>query len=415
MGPQKSFVPSFLLICLLWFPCLVNADLQAGLDAYERKDYSSAFEEWQIDAQRGNGTSQYLLGFLFYAGQGIHKDYAKAMEWFQKAAEEKMATAQYYLGEMYHEGHGASHDAQVASRWFLKAAQQGDRQAQWRLAGLYLHYGNSCTSLQAPNEDNLYFQEAVRWYREAARQGSASAQDLLGAMYRGGMGVKKDEKIADEWVEKSAGRTFRGTVSKKAIDDAWVGLAQKGLANAQYKVGEMYLQGNASLPQDINQAGEWLFKATKQGHLHATLLIGYMLSNDVFADEWTNRKYFFDWVQRAAEGGLANAQFLLAERYEAGGGVPQDYLLAHMWYNLTAAQETQWTKWAQKRRDSLAKQMTAYDVSEAQRLAREWSPKVIPKEDSQVPQQENLSVHVSQKSDEEKILTLIPPLSKRCP
>lgn len=414
MVPQNSFVLFFLLICLPWFPCLVYANLQADLEAYEGKDYSSAFEEWQIDAQRGNGTSQYLLGFLFYAGHGIQKDYAKAMEWFQKSAEQKKPTAQYYLGEMYHEGYGASRDDQVAARWFLKAAQQGDGVAQRRLAGLYLHYGNACTPLNL-KEDNPYFQEAVRWYREAARQGSASAQDLLGRMYRGGMGVKKDEKIADEWVEKSAGRTFRGTVSKKAIDDAWEGLAQTGLANAQYKVGEMYLQGNASLPQDINQAGEWLFKATKQGHLPATLLISYMLSNDAFADEWTNRKYVFDWVQRAAEGGLANAQFLLAERYEAGEGVPQDYLLAHMWYNLTAAQETQWTKWAQKRRDDLVKQMTADDVSEAQRLAREWSPKIIPKDDSQVPQQENPFVYDSQKSDEEKILTLIPSLSKLCP
>ena len=68
MVPQESFVLFFLLICLLLFPGLVYADLQAGLDAYDRKDYSTAFEEWKIDAQAGNGTSQYLIGFLFYKG-----------------------------------------------------------------------------------------------------------------------------------------------------------------------------------------------------------------------------------------------------------------------------------------------------------------------------------------------------------
>ena len=294
------------------------------------------------------------------------------MEWFQKTSEQKKPTARYYLGEMYHEGYGASRDDQVAASWFLKAAQQGDGVAQHRLAGLFLHYGNGCTPLNL-KKDNPYFKEAVRWYREAAQQGSASAQDLLGTMYRGGMGVKKNEKIADEWAKKSAERIYKGgSWFKKAIDDDWVELGQKGIANAQAKVGAMYLWGNDSLHQDYDQAGEWLLKATKQGNVGATMLISHMLG--AFADKWNNKKYVFDWVQSAAEGGLVNAQFLMAESYESGEYVPQDNLLAHMWYNLAAAQGIQWAKWAQwaqKRRDDLAKQMTAHDISEAQRLARE--------------------------------------------
>ena len=86
----------------------------------------------------------------------------------------------------------------------------------------------------------------------------------------------------------------------------------------------MYRQGNASLPQDINQAGEWLFKATKQGHLHATLRIGYMLFNDAFADEYgTNSKYVFDWVQRAAEGDLLMHNFYWRKGMKLVGAYPR--------------------------------------------------------------------------------------------
>ena len=38
--------------------------------------------------------------------------------------------------------------------------------------------------------------------------------------------------------------------------------------------------------------------------------------------------------RRAAEQGVAEAQYNLGHMYRMGFGVPQDYVLAHMWYNL---------------------------------------------------------------------------------
>ncbi len=52
--------------------------------------------------------------------------------------------------------------------------------------------------------------------------------------------------------------------------------------------------------------------------------------------------------------------------------MPQDYVQAHMWFNLTAAQGD---KDAAKNRDIVESKMTPADVSEAQRLAREWMEK----------------------------------------
>jgi TPR repeat protein len=55
--------------------------------------------------------------------------------------------------------------------------------------------------------------------------------------------------------------------------------------------------------------------------------------------------------------------------YLNGWGVPKDYVLAYMWWNLAAAQGHEN---AVKVRDLVAGVMTPADISEAQRLAREW-------------------------------------------
>ena len=52
--------------------------------------------------------------------------------------------------------------------------------------------------------------------------------------------------------------------------------------------------------------------------------------------------------------------------------MPKDYVLAHMWANLAAGKGV---KEAVKARDFLEKLMTTAQLAEAQRLAREWSPK----------------------------------------
>ena len=77
-------------------------------------------------------------------------------------------------------------------------------------------------------------------------------------------------------------------------------------------------------------------------------------------------------VSQAAEQGDADAQLNLGVMYANGKGVPQDFILAHMWFNLAAAQGD---ARARKNSDKVASRMTPDQLSEAQRLAREWKPK----------------------------------------
>jgi TPR repeat protein len=70
-----------------------------------------------------------------------------------------------------------------------------------------------------------------------------------------------------------------------------------------------------------------------------------------------------------ANQGDAVAQFNLGVMYDNGHGVPQDHVLAYMWFNLSAAQGNQL---AAGRRDRMATRMTPAQIAKARKLAREW-------------------------------------------
>jgi TPR repeat protein len=84
-------------------------------------------------------------------------------------------------------------------------------------------------------------------------------------------------------------------------------------------------------------------------------------------------------MEPLAEQGYANAQYNLGLMYSKGQGVPQDYVRAHMWFNLSAsrwpATEAERRDKAVKLRDIIASRMTPAQIAEAQKLAREWKPK----------------------------------------
>jgi hypothetical protein len=57
--------------------------------------------------------------------------------------------------------------------------------------------------------------------------------------------------------------------------------------------------------------------------------------------------------------------------------VPQDYVLAHMWFSLAAsrASDAALRDMAVENRDRAAAMMTPAQIAEAQRMEREWVPK----------------------------------------
>ena len=81
------------------------------------------------------------------------------------------------------------------------------------------------------------------------------------------------------------------------------------------------------------------------------------------------------WYRKAAGQGNDRAQSSLGIMYFNGQGVAQDYVQSHMWMNLAASRASGDD---QKRiagiRDDVASEMSAAQIAEAQRLARDWKP-----------------------------------------
>ena len=74
----------------------------------------------------------------------------------------------------------------------------------------------------------------------------------------------------------------------------------------------------------------------------------------------------------AAEQGYASAQLNMGYMYQEGAGVPQDYVLAHMWWNLSGSNGN---KDAVTNRNIVEKKMSKQQIEKAQEMARNWKPK----------------------------------------
>lgn len=83
------------------------------------------------------------------------------------------------------------------------------------------------------------------------------------------------------------------------------------------------------------------------------------------------------WIRKSAESGGGIAQLNLGIMYMNGQGLPMDNVQAHKWLNLAAAHLSNQTAGedAIGFRNVAASKMTAAQLAEAQRLAREWKRK----------------------------------------
>jgi uncharacterized protein len=149
-------------------------------------------------------------------------------------------------------------------------------------------------------------------------------------------------------------------------------MAEQGNSGAQVAIGQIYFEGDG-VPQSDAEAAKWFRLAAEQGVVFAQSVLGFMYQSGRGLPQ--NNVEAVKWLRLAAEQGIADSQWRLGNMYERGEGVPQDYILAHMWFNLSAARGDQIAAYS---RDQIAKRMPAEQITEAQKLAREWKPKQSP-------------------------------------
>ena len=125
-------LPSALLLCL----CAggVHAEpadsaIRSGQSAYNSGDYTRAKSIWEPLAQNEDAASQAGLGFMYHRGFGMAVDDKKAAYWLRKAAEHGQPEGQFMLGSLYFYGQGVMQSYVQAFAWCDLAQDNGNADA----------------------------------------------------------------------------------------------------------------------------------------------------------------------------------------------------------------------------------------------------------------------------------------------
>lgn len=349
----------------------LTPELLTGMLAELNSDYAAALSCFKKLAEQGNTVAQGQLAWMYTKGNGVSQDYTKAAYWYRKAAAHGFAEAQYNLGAMYYHGRGVPHDYTEALHWYEKAAEQGVASAQASLGTMY-DDGHGVAQNYA---------KAVRWYSIAAERGLAAAQVHIGLMYYDGHGVSQDYATAVRWFHKAAeqgdaqgqfnvGQMYRkgqGVIQDYVKAARWYReSAEQGLPEAQFSLGLMYERG-IGVVQDATKAAHWYREAAEHGSASAQTNLGIIYATGIGVPRDDTQAVY--WFQKAAEQGHSLAQAKLGAMYALGDGVPQDYLQAAKWITLA---KTNGDHSADKLLPIVTKYMTASQIAEAKKLAREW-------------------------------------------
>ena len=127
---MRNLIKTFLVMLMLSFShAAIAGDLEDGVAAYEKQDFATALRLWTPLAEQGDADAQFLLGAMYFKGQGVAQDYKTTVNWYTLAAEQGHAKAQMMLGFWYALGQGVAQDYVKAHTWFNIAAIDGDADA----------------------------------------------------------------------------------------------------------------------------------------------------------------------------------------------------------------------------------------------------------------------------------------------
>ena len=299
---------------------------------YEKGNYKQAIEYYHKSADKGHEIAQYELGKYYFE----KKDYVEAVKWYCNAAEQGFANAQYELGKYYLE----QGNSNSAMQWLQKSADQGYVEAQYLLGNLYY------TGIEVFKN----YTEAVKWYRKASEQNHAEAKKQLESeeisLYI--LATEKSDVKAQYELYK-----YYSEQGNQSSAMSWLQKsAENGYAVAQYQMAEFYYNS-----KNYVEAIKWYRKAAVQGHSEAkkqleseeiSLYILATEKNDAKAQcdlgeyyleqgiEQGNSNSAMQWLQKSADQGYAEAQYLLGNLYYTGIEVFENYTEAVKWYRKAA-------------------------------------------------------------------------------
>ena len=188
---------------------------------------------------------------------------------------------------------------------------------------------------------------AVRELRGPAERGDAEAQYRVGLMYEFGKGYPRDVQQALTWLIRA------GT---------------QGHTAAAVELGVLYT-GGQGVPSNPRESVDWFRKAALQGNAIAQYNLGLMIAKGQGVA--LDNAQAMAWFRKSADQGFALAQYTLGVGQENGEGVPRDPVLAYASFAIAARNGN---PDAAAHRDDLLATLTPAQRREAEAMASAWQP-----------------------------------------
>lgn len=283
-----------------------------GIMAEAQKNDLLALQQYEKAAEAEHPVAQNNLANLYCTGRiGIQPDDALARKWFRRAAEQGYAKAQNNLAVLYQIGAGGEKDEKAAQEWYEKAARQGFALAQSNLGTLYAKNADERMALLQRDEDTL-------WHLFSRHE---SQLKLAHALEKADS--DRNYAFARYWLEKAAAQ-------------------QDGIA--AYNLASLYARGRGST-RDLAQARRYYEQAVAQGvkEARAALFVVDALASDEKQDWQSIKKLLriLDDKERSDGRAYDNekkavAAYTIGWHYLSGAGVARDPVKARRWLERAA-------------------------------------------------------------------------------
>jgi TPR repeat protein len=300
--------------------------------------YTGQFKHYQSSKQGDCGV-QLNLAFLYQHGYGVKKCIKWAFEYYTKAAEQGSTDAQYNLGYLFQKL-----NYRQAFKWFTQSAQGGNIAAQRSLAYFYLK--GLATDID--------YDIALFWYNKAAEAGDSGAQVILGKLYRKGDCVKQDLLMAAKWYSLAARQGNivaqnclsqlhqRGILNNIQLEEDILEYVTEDSMNSRLVTKLSIDVSKQSDSPNFKQLNE-LARCALIGDGRAMYEIGlkYLNGDDDFTQE---QDVGAKWIKNAANAKYKLAQSMMADLYNKGDSIEQDYFKATIWYKTLAKKKDSTTQ-----------------------------------------------------------------------
>jgi cell division septation protein DedD len=160
---RRTLIAAALLLALS--APVAAQSVKAGIEAWQRADYSAAVAIWRPLAEGGDADAAFNLGQAYRLGRGVPTNLSTAKSWFERAARQNHVDAQTTLGLLLFQ----NGDQPEGLKWLKAAAEQGEARA-------LLVYGTALFNGDGVTQDPVL---GYAYVSRAAAQGLAPAQETL--------------------------------------------------------------------------------------------------------------------------------------------------------------------------------------------------------------------------------------------